>query len=347
MHVKWEVLRESTGLGAVLDIPRRFGSYEVIKTIGAGGYSVVVEIKHQSTDQMFAAKVIKRPDSHTSELKVLERELRLSEAISCPYLAGCVEVIYMEEMIILVMERVMGTELLSLVMENPGDVIYHWKKMFRQICLAVQYLHRRGIAHRDLKPENVLVDDKFNCKLCDYGFMCESRNGNLASTICGTMLYMSPEMIRHTKYDAKIADVWALGVMLYVMLTGCMPWNADSDTALKQGIEGGLPDLELISEHAKEIMMRCCDLNPETRATVDEVLELSGIRVAPRSIPNVVSLPVKTVRTPVDDSHRVGRPRIINVVSGTTFRQRARIVPGSHFPPITKLVLPASRRLNC
>lgn len=344
--MKKEVLRESTGLGDVLNIPRKFTSYEVTKTIGIGGYSVVVEVKDASTGVEFAAKVLRRPESNSDEMKVLERELRLGETVSCPYLVTFVEVVYLEHIIIVIMERSSGNELMTLIVRSPGIVIMNWKKIFTHICLGVQYLHNKGLSHRDLKAENILVDDEFNCKLCDYGFMCESRKGSVSTTMCGTMVYMSPEMLQQVSYDAKTADVWALGVLLYVILIGSAPWNGENEMSMLAEIACGIPGMELLLDTAQSIILKCCDVNMETRASIDQIVwMLTGSIGQPPGGNNqmeAVGIPLKSSKGVSGSNHCVHSPmfqRMIRVPSGNLVKPPGpALAQRSHFPPVMKRI---------
>lgn len=275
-----DVLREATGLGDILGIPKRFKSYKVIKTIGVGGHSVVVKVKDVSNREEFAAKVMRRPEANTESCRLIERELRLCETVACPYLVNCAEIIYLEDFIVVIMEYFEGTDLLTSVVESRDIILANWRSIFRQLCLGVQYLHKRGLAHRDLKPENVLITKSLNCKLCDYGLLCETTDTGLMTTTMGTLPYMSPEMVKGTGYGAKQADIWALGIMLHVIVNGCLPWKTDTTMGVTSEILKGDMDVTGMSSNQREIIQRCCDVDPKTRATIEHILTISFIRVA-------------------------------------------------------------------
>lgn len=329
-----DVLTEATGQGDVLEIPRRFQSYEVIRTMAIGGFAVVVEVKDISTSERFAAKVVRRPESNSQEMRLLERELRLSETISCPHLVSVIEVVYLDELIVLIMEYGVGTDLMTFTLDNPDDVTANWQKIFKQVCLGVKYLHNKGLAHRDVKLANVLIDESYNCKLCDYGFMCESRNDTLSSTKCGTLMYASPEMIQRANYDAKAADVWSLGILLYFLFTGRTPWLSDGDAGLKEEINRGIVHTELLTANVREIVLRCCNVNPETRVKIDDVLDMAVFQAIPRNPMNAV----RRMRERKDNRslpHVNTRGSIRKIWSGSTFCiPESRLPAGSHLMPL-------------
>lgn len=289
-------LYEATDSGEVLAIPRRFKTYEVTGTIGTGSYAVVVGVSGQSRGVTLAAKVMRRPKPNTEEMRLVERELRLCETVSCHFLVTCVDVVYTDDLIILVMERGEGTDLLSLITQGPHIVAANWLTIFRQICYGVQYLHSHGLAHRDLKPENILVDETFNCKLCDYGLLCEVKPTTLNKTKYGTLPYMSPEMIYSETYNGMQSDIWALGVVLYVISTGCVPWKGESDAAIGQEITLGITDTESVGRIEEELILKCCSVNPETRPTIDEILANPAFNVQVKTLQRNQSLPLKNVR---------------------------------------------------
>lgn len=147
--------------------------------------------------------------------------------------------------------------------------------IFGEICQAVQYLHAHGVAHRDLKPENILIDETLHVKVCDYGDVCEVAGDALSSTMCGTITYAAPELLLGGKYCARKADVWSLGVILYTMLCMKVPWTADNDVRrLEEICSGRLPVENVSNVLARNVVERCCDVNPLTRATVDEILAM-------------------------------------------------------------------------
>jgi 5'-AMP-activated protein kinase catalytic alpha subunit len=111
------------------------------------------------------------------------------------------------------------------------------KKYFREVLEGVDYCHRKGICHRDLKPENILIDDQGHVKLIDFGFSANSRIP--LTNFCGTPAYMCPELVRKLPYNGAKADVWALGVILYLLLVGAFPFRAGNELELYRLIASG------------------------------------------------------------------------------------------------------------
>lgn len=272
------VLREATGNGDIVEIPRTFKSYEVIRTIGCGSQAVVVAIRDLETGVGLAAKVLPRPPSGSQALRFIERELRFCLPMQCQFLVNCVEIVYLPDIICIVMENCDGGDLFEVCTNNRPEFVRYWRRMFVQLALGLQYLHKRGLAHRDIKMENVLVDGRLNVKLCDYGVMCESQEDNLSTSECGTIPYMAPEMIKGEGYCPMKVDVWALGITLFAAVTGFFPWKSKSDAGLKDEILEGKFEVKMVGGEMKEVILKCCERNPYKRATIDEVLALPFLR---------------------------------------------------------------------
>ena len=102
------------------------------------------------------------------------------------------------------------------------------KKYFKQVVEGIAYCHSKNICHRDVKLENILVDDKGKVKLIDFGFSAKCNENSKLTTVCGTPPYMSPELAARMPYNGMSADIWALGVSLYLMLVGKFPFKANN-----------------------------------------------------------------------------------------------------------------------
>lgn len=317
---------ELTGAGDALDIPRTFGCYETDDVIGSGSYAVLVSLTNIRTRVKFAGKVMKRPKSGSIEMSALELEIRHGQSLSNEFLVSFIEVVWLENVVVCVMELVKGRNLLSLVLDDHKTVTCNWRSLFRQICLGVEYLHTKGLAHVDLKPENVLVDDALNVKLCDYGLMVECGESEKIVPKSGTLIYMSPEMVRGNVYDAKAGDIWALGIVLYVMVTGCVPWMSNNQYMLSNEIQEGVKDFDGVNAQQREIIRRCCAVNAEGRVAISAVTAMVSVPVA------------NSVQT---------RARVVDVkVKGRRYRQsvyRVALQPNMFSMCSSKKRIPVSR----
>lgn len=176
------------------------------------------------------------------------------------------------------MEYVDGGELFGYITERetvPEDETV-W--LFRQVVAALLYCHRLGIHHRDLKPENILVDPKTHqIKLADFGMAALQPQGKLLTTPCGSMHYAAPEVFEKN-YDGAKADVWSLGVILYVMLTGTTPFNYDPATmahrvALWYRVlkSGDFPMPKELSKEAQDLLKKMLTVNTKQRISLEAI----------------------------------------------------------------------------
>lgn len=182
----------------------------------------------------------------------------------------------------LIMEYVKGGELFSYIDEKGGleEVEVVW--IFRQIIAALLYCHRIHIHHRDLKPENILLDrENFNIKLVDFGMAALQPQGKFLSTPCGSPHYAAPEVLSLRQYDGSKADVWSCGVILYVMLSGVLPFNYPQDDRLTENqrqmrlyksiCTGRFTMPEGLSDEAKDLISRIFVTEPKQRISIDQI----------------------------------------------------------------------------
>lgn len=259
--------------GCTIIVPRRIKHYELYQVMGQGSHSVVFEAVDVQSKLKYACKVMQRPGPNDKNIHFVERELRISETIHCPFLVSMIDVIYLDELIVVVMERCNGGDLCKLVESGIIAVRSVSRGIFRQLCLGVYYLHERRVAHRDVKLDNILLDKDFNVKLCDYGLACECKPGCLSDEICGSLPYIAPEVIIG-EYDPRKADVWSVGIVLYMMIMEKSPYmNVDIDGIYNEIMTEGI-DTSCLPEGPKQIVERCCEVDPEKRAGINEVLQM-------------------------------------------------------------------------
>lgn len=221
---------DSSALGALT-----ISDFELVRIIGVGSFGKVYMARlRQHPRRMFAIKAIKKtnpyvisdPQSVLTEAKVLEmnREYNFLAPVHC-----CFQT---KERLFFVMEHVEGRNLLYHVTQSRKFTEARTRFHSAEIILALRFLHKKRVIHRDLKLDNVILDREGHCKLVDYGLAKLFDEGETrTSTFCGTSGYMSPEMIKEQRYAYSV-DWWALGVLMFEMLTGYSPFNADDDDEL-------------------------------------------------------------------------------------------------------------------
>ena len=227
----------------------------------AGTYGKVRIGTHRLTSTRVAIKQI--PKEMTAQLT---REIHHHRRLHHPHVTQLFEVLATENSIWLVTELCSGGELFDYLAEKGRLSEEETKKMFGQLCLATHYIHESGAVHRDLKLENVLLDDRCNVKIGDFGFTREFEHGRLLDTFCGTTGYAAPEMLLGQKYSGPGAvrflmgtrvandlisevDIWSLGIILHCLLTGTLPFDDDDEDAMKAKIIAGTyEEAEWLSE---------------------------------------------------------------------------------------------------
>ena len=148
------------------------------------------------------------------------------------------------------------------------------QKIFAQVVGAVAYIHNLSCVHRDLKLENILLDKNENVKLCDFGFTREYEGkASYLQTFCGTVCYAAPEMLKGEKYAGEKVDVWSLGIILYALLTGQLPFDHDDDMEIKRKIISEEPIYpESMAPEAKNLISQLLSKRPLPRPTLAEIL---------------------------------------------------------------------------
>ncbi len=180
-----------------------------------------------------------------------------------------------ESLVWLALEYCPGDELYNHLLEHGRMETAKVQKIFTQLIGAVSYVHSKSCVHRDLKLENILLDKHENVKLVDFGFTREYQGTtSYLQTWCGTVCYSAPEMLKGEKYAGEKVDVWSLGIILYALLTGELPWDEDDDAATKAKILKEDPNFpEYVPEPAKELIKKLLSKRPLLRPLLGDVLK--------------------------------------------------------------------------
>ncbi|CAB4438486.1 unnamed protein product [Rhizophagus irregularis] len=248
---------------------RSVGNYALEDTLGEGTYGKVKLATHKLTGQKVAIKII--PKLHAENLT---REIHHHRYLHHPNIISLLEVIPTETEIYMVLEYCEGGELYDFLVERGRLRENLARKMFGQLCRAVKYCHDRRVVHRDLKLENILLDAYNNIKLGDFGFTRECESKKLLETICGSTGYSAPEMLLAKKYSGLEVDVWSLGVILYTLLCGALPFDDDDENEMKHKIIKGEYEMEeFLSNEAKDLIRSILQLEPSERPTLKQILQ--------------------------------------------------------------------------
>src|SRR5258707_6130575 len=217
-------------------IGQHLGQYEIVSILGRGGMATVYRAHQASINRDVAIKIIKSDLAESPDfIARFEREARTVANLSNPHILRVHDYGQQEDLVYLVMELLKGGSLATLIQQSPlaPDKAL---RLLEQIANALDYAHEQGIIHRDLKPQNVLLDERRNAYLTDFGIakiMGESTHLTRSGTAMGTPAYMPPEQWEGEALDSR-ADIYAMGIMLFEMLTGRMPFNADTPASMMQ-----------------------------------------------------------------------------------------------------------------
>ncbi|XP_065058731.1 maternal embryonic leucine zipper kinase-like isoform X2 [Rhopilema esculentum] len=234
---------------------------------------------------MVAIKVMSK--AHLRKMGDLHRayrEINAMKKLSHQHISQLYQVVETEEDIFMVMEYLPGGELFDYIVTKEKLTESEARRFFRQIIAAVAFMHEKGLAHRDLKPENMLLDESNNVKLIDFGLASDPDAGLVMplATCCGSPAYAAPELISGREYLGNAADVWSLGVVLYGLLCGYLPFDVDHEDEtylLYQKIKSGEYDVpDWLSEESVRILSRLLETDPERRITITELLTDEWVR---------------------------------------------------------------------
>jgi serine/threonine protein kinase len=258
-----------------LHIPTHFSRYEYLQPLGQGSSSAVILVSDSQSSTLFACKVVSRRYLVDHNLfKHFEQEVRLLPSLNHPNIVHFEDIVFTPDHIFLIMEYCSQGDLFSYVVSNGVLPEYQARDIFHQIAHAIQFLHDRNIVHRDLKPENILLDHNYNPKLGDFGFCCSLKPNNLIETPCGSPLYAAPEVISGAKYDGKMADIWSLGILLFTIVTGMVPWFSANEIELfRQICEDEVQIPKTVSPGLRDLLQKMLRKEPGLRITVEEVLQ--------------------------------------------------------------------------
>ncbi|KAG8311012.1 testis-specific serine/threonine-protein kinase 1 [Homalodisca vitripennis] len=247
--------------------------YIVGSKIGQGSYATVhlADYQDHNSDkhQRLACKIFDKDRAPQDFLdKFFPRELEILTKLENPHVIQVHSILQRGPRVFIFMRYAENGDLLDFIKKNGAVIEPNAKEWFRQMASGLQYLHSKQIAHRDMKCENVLLSKRFNVKLADFGFAryCVDRDGHrvLSQTYCGSAAYAAPEVVSGTPYNPKLADVWSLGVILYIMLNASMPFD---DSNLKQLLKDQVAKKWVFRPKVRDA------LSAGARAMVNKILE--------------------------------------------------------------------------
>ncbi|XP_066474932.1 serine/threonine-protein kinase MARK1 isoform X6 [Tiliqua scincoides] len=250
------------------------GNYRLLKTIGKGNFAKVKLARHVLTGREVAVKIIDKTQLNPTSLQKLFREVRIMKILNHPNIVKLFEVIETEKTLYLVMEYASGGEVFDYLVAHGRMKEKEARAKFRQIVSAVQYCHQKCIVHRDLKAENLLLDGDMNIKIADFGFSNEFTIGNKLDTFCGSPPYAAPELFQGKKYDGPEVDVWSLGVILYTLVSGSLPFDGQNLKELRERVLRGKYRIPFyMSTDCENLLKKLLVLNPIKRGSLEQIMK--------------------------------------------------------------------------
>ncbi|XP_035136739.1 serine/threonine-protein kinase MARK1 isoform X10 [Callithrix jacchus] len=250
------------------------GNYRLQKTIGKGNFAKVKLARHVLTGREVAVKIIDKTQLNPTSLQKLFREVRIMKILNHPNIVKLFEVIETEKTLYLVMEYASGGEVFDYLVAHGRMKEKEARAKFRQIVSAVQYCHQKCIVHRDLKAENLLLDGDMNIKIADFGFSNEFTVGNKLDTFCGSPPYAAPELFQGKKYDGPEVDVWSLGVILYTLVSGSLPFDGQNLKELRERVLRGKYRIPFyMSTDCENLLKKLLVLNPIKRGSLEQIMK--------------------------------------------------------------------------
>ena len=262
-------------------------NYEIGRTLGKGAYAIVKVCTNKITKEKYAVKIYEKSKLNDgSKKKCVSREIEILKRINHNNIAKLYDVITTDKQILILQELVIGISLREYYnneIRNQKGISEHksniFKKIFKQIFDAMNYIHKKNIAHRDIKLENILMTKNYEIKIIDFGFGMYNPENKLQNFFCGTPNYMAPEIAFKRPYNGQKADLWSLGVLVYKLFCADFPFKGKNEKELYKSIERGkFRVANYTPEYAKKIIVGMIVLNPNKRMSCESVLKSEWLR---------------------------------------------------------------------
>ncbi|XP_052052906.1 sperm motility kinase 3A-like [Apodemus sylvaticus] len=262
---KEEVAAEST-----ISYETLGSQYDILRTIGQGSYAQVKLAHHRLTGTAVAIKVLLKENT---EFYPITTEVGIMKRVNHPNIVSLHQIIETEQNIFLILELADGRELFDWIEQSGYMHEGLARKIFSQIVHAMCYCHDIGIVHRDLKPDNIMVDSAGKVKIIDFGLGALVKPGMKLSRFCGALRFCAPEFFLREPYDGTKVDTWNLGVLLYFMVTGALPFEGNTYKELEnQVLLGRYAIPSHLSKELREIIRYLLTVNPTQRPTLKDIM---------------------------------------------------------------------------
>lgn len=255
--------------------------YNIGNEIGNGMFSRVYECQHKATLRKYAVKVIKKHKLTTKDRESLRSEIAIMQLVNHPHVIHLKNVFEHREEIFIVMGLVMGGDLFQRISVYKRFDEDTTRTIVYRLLETVQHLHSYGIVHRDIKPENIMMtyeDRNDHIQVADFGLSKFTTPTEIMDMACGTLAYVAPEVLQLKGYSKKV-DVWSIGVVMYILLRGRLPFDGFKKKDVIEKAKRG--DLKFekdkiwakCSLESKDLIRNCLEINPDNRLSVQQALD--------------------------------------------------------------------------
>ena len=249
-----------------LKVLREHG-YEYLSLVGSGGFGKVYLVQSEKYNQPFACKVGKN-------FRGLGEEIKLLSNILNQFIIQIYDWFKFGDNIGAILDYCPNGTIRDYIFKHGPLNCDQMQQVIHSLFTAIQVCHSRNIVHRDIKPSNILIDTHGYLKLSDFGLSMVVERGTLITTTSGSTPFMAPEMFSQKEFDPFAADIWAIGVTLFVMLTGVLPWIAKDKVTLIEEIKKGFNHpLKFREDEVSKIITKCLIVDPTKRPTIDQLVE--------------------------------------------------------------------------
>jgi 5'-AMP-activated protein kinase catalytic alpha subunit len=248
-------------------------SYKIIGILGKGSFGIVKLGIHILTNEKVAIKIISKANEKHNILT--ETEISILKSINHQNIIKVFDVIETKENFYIIFEYISGGELQKFIQIqgrlNQNTIM----KIFYQLIIGISYLHNNNIIHRDLKPENILLTKNEEIKIIDFGLAIQlNKNNTLLKSQCGSINYCSPEIIKGEEYNGKLADIWSIGIILYFMNCGYLPFIGKNNKEIQKNIISCKIEFPSnIPFIIKDLLSKILVINPNNRISIKEIMK--------------------------------------------------------------------------
>ncbi len=288
------------------------GPYLLGEALGEGAFAKVRLATQIHIKEKCAIKIVdKRFLENIQDIQRLRKEIKILKKIRHKNIIQLYDIMESKTNLYFVMEYCKGGELFDYIVQKRRLTEKEACIFFHQIINGIEYLHNQGIIHRDLKPENLLLDDKNQIKISDFGLSTFYTKDNFLQTACGTPSYAPPEMLEGLQYDGEASDIWSCGIILYAMLCGALPFTESKEDIIVEKIknhEYKIPDY--LSKEAQDILNHILKINPQERFNIEAIKKHPWFNIVKPHL--IKGISVDNIKIPVDDN-------ILNIVKNYGF----------------------------